>query len=268
MATDNSNNAPGTQAEMDDILSSIRSTMAEEGAKVGSGSADLIEAAAAQDAADEDILDLAETDMVAGDSGEEADELIDLDAFANSGEQKTVAPTDAAALAADILGEQAEIDEITAANKPADVVASASSGEAADEFDRLLAEISQEQQQQVVASEISKQALMDEEEPLGGLEDESSEENSDDVSEPVATENLAEAVTEELVTAAAPVMTSKGKASFDLGMVDGPNGVQIAFPAEVLAMALRPMVQEWLTKNLPAVVERLVKDEISKLTQN
>ncbi len=42
--------------------------------------------------------------------------------------------------------------------------------------------------------------------------------------------------------------------------------LQIGFPLEVLAEALRPMVKDWVEENLQEVVERLVREEIQKMT--
>lgn len=259
MATDTTQ--PADPAAMEDILSSIRTTMAEETAKVGSGSADLIDAAAEQDGAEDDVLELSASDMVASPaaSSDDIDELIDIAAFASSGEAKAVDAQTAAAMAADMLGESLPTEQV-AEVPPVETPVAAAGGEAADEFDRLLAEISQEQQQNVAASEVTKQALMDEEDPLG-----SEDVAAEDVAAAEVPVGLAEAVEEAAVAQLAPV--AAGAASFSLSSVQGPEGVQIAFPAEVLAMALRPMVQEWLSKNLPGVVEKLVKEEISKLTQ-
>lgn len=269
MASDTSSNANANpaQADMDDILSSIRSGVAEEGSKVGTGSADLIEAADADNGAEDDVLELSETDMVAvtepdlGGAAGAGEELIDLDAFGTSGEAKTLA------------GEANVADGLLTAEPAA--AAATGMGDAADEFDRLLAEISQEQQQQVVASKISKEELLAEEVPLGTEEPVAVEEPAEAVAEESAGELVAEAagdvdVTEEAAMAMTEsvVQATVGRARFELGAVQGPDGVQIAFPAEVLAMALRPMVQEWLSKNLPDVVEKLVKEEISKLAQN
>jgi hypothetical protein len=50
-----------------------------------------------------------------------------------------------------------------------------------------------------------------------------------------------------------------------LGIVSDVADLQVALPAEVLAAALRPLVQTWLEQNLAGVVERLVQAEISKL---
>lgn len=281
MANDNSSttNPYPAQAEMDDILSSIRSGVAEEGGKVGSGSADLIEASAAQEQADEDVLELSEADMVAeGVSANEPEELIDLETFGASGEAKTV--TDSGAAVA---------EELMQAEPVASAVA-----DAADEFDRLLAEISQEQQQQVVAAKISKEDLLAEDAPLGEDELEAGDAAPDVASaDEVLGENLLEGVAGktvdaapeagaaveavasvaasaavgEMAGAAAPAAVQAAVARFEVGAIQGPEGVQVAFPAEVLAMALRPMVQDWLVKNLPDVVEKLVKEEISKLAQ-
>lgn len=51
-----------------------------------------------------------------------------------------------------------------------------------------------------------------------------------------------------------------------------PSGVDIAFRSgttveDLVREALKPMLKEWLDSNLPALVESLVKKEISKLTQ-
>ena len=242
---------------MEDILSSIRSGVEDEQAKVGMGSADLIDAAAAQDGEEDDVLELSASDMVGSpaSAAQEVEELIDIAAFASSGEAKAVSGQDAAALAADILGEMGmdEAEPVIAA----EATPVATEGAAADEFDRLLAEISQEQQQNVAAAEVTKQALMDEEEPLG---------TEEVAAEPEA--GMAEAVETAAVAELGEMAAEHVGSGFTASTVEGPNGMQIAFPAEVLAMALRPMVQDWLAKNLPAVVEKLVKDEISKLTQN
>jgi uncharacterized protein len=253
------------QPAMEDILTSIRTSMAEETAKVGSGSSDLIDAAAAQDGED-DVLELSADDMVgAQDAASEDDELIDISAFGTSGEAKPVNGQSAADLVKDLLDEGGQGTDAQA-ETPADADAGA-----ADEFDRLLAEISQEQQQQVAAAEMTKQALMDEEAPLGeepaaevaGAEAVAVAETAPVVETPQLAETIEAAAVAELGAGVAGLAPS-----YSLSTVEGSGGVQVAFPAEVLAMALRPMVQDWLSKNLPGVVEKLVKEEISKLTQN
>lgn len=242
-------NVPQQEA-MEDILSSIRTTMAEETAKVGSGSTDLIDAAAKQDG-EEDVLELSPAEMVP-DSGQAVAEegLIDLEAFASKGESKPADPA--------TIGQAHE--ELTtpplAASEPDVAVAAAESAspeEAADEFDRLLAEISQEQENQVAAVEVHKQALLDDEEPLGAPAAVPAQPQIAQVAERVAVQALSGVIPATVTYAP-----------------DAAPGTlpQVAFPAEVLAMALRPMVQEWLTQNLPGVVEQLVKAEIDKLSQS
>ena len=47
----------------------------------------------------------------------------------------------------------------------------------------------------------------------------------------------------------------------------GPQGLQVAFPVEVLAEALRPLVKDWVENHLPDIVERLVREELAKLAK-
>jgi len=260
------------QEEMEDIMSSIRTTMNEEKTKVGSGSADLIDAAAAQDGAEDDVVELQAEDMVEAPAedvnGAEKEELIDIAAFASSGESK---PAEGAAVD---LGESEE-----SAATPEDAAkVEEEAKDAADEFDRLLAEISEEKQQKASEAEDKKRAFMAEEEALGGepaeekpvkedvagAEENAAAEAGADVagSEEQAEDSVSDdEVADELVEAVA----EEAAAGYTLQAVETAQGTQVALPAEVLAMALRPMVKDWLAKNLPEVVERLVKEEITKL---
>lgn len=65
------------------------------------------------------------------------------------------------------------------------------------------------------------------------------------------------------VAETAPVLDSSVQA---LPAIPSAKGLQVGFPVEVLAEALRPLVQEWVQENLPDIVERLVREEIQKLT--
>lgn len=253
------------QAAMEDILSSIRTTLAEETSKVGGGSADLIDAAAAQD----DVMELSADEMVpANGAAAESDELIDLEAFGSSGETKAADPASvgeaggelSAPPAAETPAVQPEVAAapVEAAPVAAPAAEAKESADAADEFDRLLAEISEEKEQTAASVEDAKKALLAEEEPLG-----TTEETVDVAAVAAVAEQLA---SEEISATEAPA-TDGGGAAYTLQTVQTGEGVQIALPAEVLAMALRPMVQDWLKANLPGVVERLVKDEISKMTR-
>jgi cell pole-organizing protein PopZ len=205
------------QAEMDEIISSIRTTLAEETAKVG----------AAQAAADSDVVELTAEEMVAvpatNGNTPHTDDLIDIAAFAQTGEsQKAVASAPPAV-------------EVPAPAAQPKVEAAAPQSQSADEFDKLLAQISDDQQKQVAVAEQQKQELMAEE-PFGEADPE--------------TPN------------ALPMAQGVPSIALNAG-----GGNQVALPVEVLALALQPMVQEWLKANLAQVVEKLVKDEISKLTQ-
>lgn len=250
------------QAEMEEIISSIRTTLAEETAKVGGSNADLIDAAAAED----DVLELTASEMVEASGTVSAvapEGLVDINAFASTGEAKPAQVAEA--LAVDLLGEplpvQVEAAPVSApvAFEPEPVVAVAEvaaeapkGGEAADEFDRLLAQISSEQKQQVAVAEEQKQALLAEEEPLGELPV---------LKSPSVEAGAALAVEDVAVQPAAQVL-------HDVPMMAASvSGNQVTLPAEVLAMALRPMVQDWLRQNLAGVVEKLVKDELAKMAQ-
>jgi uncharacterized protein len=219
-----------TQAELDDIMSSIRNSVEAESSKAPEGSADLIEQAAAEAAgaeqaeagADDEILELTTADM-------------------------TAAPT------------------VATASAVADVLGVPSTDDAADEFDKLLAEISAEKQTRAAEVAAVKEALLADIEPLG--------ETPQPAAAPV--EEMGEAATPDLAppTAAAPSHLpaaaepmALNSTIHEMGMVEGADGsMQLTLPPEVLAMALRPMVQSWLNANLAGVVERLVREEIAKL---
>ncbi|MFZ2619779.1 MAG: DUF2497 domain-containing protein [Alphaproteobacteria bacterium] len=65
--------------------------------------------------------------------------------------------------------------------------------------------------------------------------------------------------------AAQPALDNKKGKRMNLNAVPSSSGLQVAFPAEVLAEALRPLVHEWVSENLPEIVERLVREELRKL---
>lgn len=255
--------------DMDEILSSIRNGVEVEAAKVGE-SDDLITAAAAQDGPEiaheegavtasdiDDILELSSAEMVEDASPAAAgEEVIDLAAFAQSGAKQMVAApsaSDMAALAAELLGEDVGGDVGAMPVVEPEPVATPT---AEDDFDKLLAEISSDKEQKAVEADQKKQELLAEEDPLG------------DVNALLDEVNVAPVAIEDAVVMPEEPMSEASTAAYTLGMVEGTGGPQVAFPAEVLAMALRPMVQQWLSQNLPGIVDRLVKEEISKMTQN
>lgn len=60
-------------------------------------------------------------------------------------------------------------------------------------------------------------------------------------------------------------LESKVTSRVALKAVPAASGLQVGFPVEVLAEALRPMIADWVEENLPSIVEKLVKEELSKL---
>ena len=236
---------------MEAILTSIRSGV--EGAANGGG----------------DVVELAPDDIVedaAGTNGHavdvpDGDELIDINAFAMGGEEK---PAENVTAGADLLGENdvlpeaaAAVEDVPAAAAP--VVAPVASVDdskkaaAEDEFDKLLAELGSEEKAAVPEPVVASDPTLAPVEP-----------------EPVVEEVVPaeEAVAVEPIKAApVEIAVPANGARMVLPALEGVGGLQVAFPAEVLAAALRPMVKDWVAENLPAIVERLVKEEIGKLTQ-
>lgn len=238
---------------MEDILTSIRSGV--EGA--AAGTADVLELAP------DDILDDAGTNGHAnghavGTGGE--DELIDINAFAMHGEEKAAENV----AGGDVLGEadvpvEADEAQIVAeeakpslSSPPAPVAEEAKKAAAEDEFDKLLAELGGDEGTPEVVETAAPAPVMA---PVA-------------VDEPVEVAADVDAPAPAVAAVApADVVVPPAGARMVLPALEGVGGLQVAFPAEVLAAALRPMVKDWVAENLPAIVERLVKEEIGKLTQ-
>ncbi|MCP5405774.1 MAG: DUF2497 domain-containing protein [Pseudomonadaceae bacterium] len=273
-----------SQGSMENILTSIRDSVEQESAKVANG------------VPQEDVLELAVDDILdgAGDgetgaAAANGEEFVDIAAFAANGEE--VVNAGAPAADEDVLGEnmpipdeqnesgdvggadggESEASEEVSAVKEQEPSAAEASGEIApsapaegenDEFDKLLAELEQGGE---LPSEAVAEPAMEAEESVPVKEEESArvqEDAMEDVlagipaEENVETSPMMEAVVESV---AAGDMV-------ELAAIEGTGGLQVAFPAEVLAAALRPMVRDWVAKNLPAVVEKLVREEIGKLS--
>ncbi len=214
--------SPTSGQEIDDILTSIRESVAQESTKVGQGTNDLPDSDP-----DDDILELTAAEMAAP-----------------TPEQAATPAAAASEDTADVLG-----------------IPALPPSEAADEFDRLLAEIGQEKQQRAAVIEAQKEALLADIEPLGA-------ESAQPEATPPAPADFQSA------TDLASPLPSTAPGSFNpagatvVNTLETAAGMQLVLPAEVLAVALRPMVQGWLDANLPAVVERLVQAEIAKLNNN
>lgn len=226
---------------MENILSSIRDSVEQETAKVAAG----------------EVLALSVDDMLESDGIMEAEEeLIDINAFADSGAE-VAKPAESGG---DVLGVD---DVLPTVPSVAEAVAQADSGAgktggAEDEFDKLLAELGQDAP--AVEPDVS-----DVEEPVMQAPV-STEQTQDGMVETVMVEEPA-VVEPEFAAPAAVAAVTPAAAMVELPAIQGTGGLQVAFPADILAAALRPMVKDWVAQNLPAVVERLVREEIAKLGQ-
>jgi cell pole-organizing protein PopZ len=224
------------QTNMEEILTSIRTTLAEETAKAGTPAApaELVEVS------DEEVLALSEADVApSGEVEAPAEEIVDLTAF-GQGEMKMQSAADMPA-PTDVLG-QGEPEQPAAAPVVAPVPAAVApvtepavpapaptpaSAVTDDHLDKLISEISA-------------------------------------TPAPV----LASPAAAPTAPVAAPASSSAAPEMMPLGLVNDVADLQVALPAEVLAAALRPLVQTWLEQNLAGVVERLVQAEISKLAND
>lgn len=236
---------------------------------------------------DESVLDLTETEMVTAPESKEED-LIDIKSFDETGEIKPAEEGsellakaqhgDDDAIAALSQSLKAE-DEPEAPAAPQDFQAT----ESQDDVDALLNNIGQVAQE--TADDLSSKAEMLEQtsksyagKDFSGSaeyegEDEVSEtqtEESDEKPTAASFEDLAAAMANE-TKANEPQETivkqveQKVTERVALKAVPAATGLQVGFPVEVLAEALRPMIADWVEENLPSIVEKLVKEELSKL---
>jgi cell pole-organizing protein PopZ len=235
---------------MEDILTSIRTSVEEETAKVAGG-----------EGAAEEVLTLSDADILgeagAVGGGAPEDELIDIDAFANSGEAK---PATGVEVGADPLGVNAPAPaapvEAAPAAAPAAPAPAGGTDEvkaAEDEFDRLLAELETPPAPGAAPAAAPAPA------PAVAVDEVVAE-------DPAPAPAPVPAPAAPAPVAPAPLPVSSG-GRLELAAIQSVDGLQVAFPAEVLAAALRPLVKDWVAENLPAIVERLVKDEIAKISQ-
>lgn len=255
---------------MEDILASIRETVEEEVGKSNKPSAKA-ESVSASTAQEEDVMqglsalagleDEADTEIQTQTPKSEAldvleltevvspaEEHIDVEEFARSGELTN-----------------ADLDEVLASREAyqEDAPAKASAAEVEASDDDI---------------DVDIDSIMSE------LETDSSLPSEDDAASFIAQNNVEEAAvttnskTEESVSEPvlqAPVKASTEKVATEvaeevarkvfLPTTPSAKGLQVSFPAEVLAEALRPLVSDWINANLADIVERLVKEEISKL---
>lgn len=225
-------------ASMDEILSSIRSIVKEEEQRPGS-----------TPDADDDVWELTETvedETAAAEAPAAATEdFVDINAFAKSGESVAA---EAAAVNAARQQYESETAPVSEDQKPAAELPST---------DELLAEMANESLVDKAVAETAAAAEAAQASAPAAPEAAAEEETFEEV--PLAAKPQAEAP-------AAPVAASPlaGK-PVSLKAVPGAQGLQVAFPVEVLAEALRPMIKDWVEANLPTIVEKLVREELSRL---
>ena len=140
--------------------------------------------------------------------------------------------------------EDEDILELTEVVEDNTTRASAEAAEAAVDADAA-AEVSEEQPAAEPVAEAEVEAEAAEEQPA--------------VAEPEAAPEPAPA---------AAAATAAPEKRVHLNALPSAQGLQLAFPVEVLAEALRPLVRDWVSDNLPDIVERLVREELSKLVDN
>lgn len=254
------NNQPES---MEDILSSIRETVEEEAAAVSS------DAEASADDADIDAM-MAEQSAPEEESTTEepvaeepADDALDLSAMLEEDDEPQEA-AEAAATTEPVANHNVEevIDIETFNSTGKETTAPEVKAENARELYR-----GGEVDPEIMAQTNEVEQPPAEEEAVEAKPTEEIAESAEEtMAEPAVEAETTEV--EAVATAATEVLTKNVQVSPDavqLPTTPGADGLQVTFPVEVLATALRPLVKDWVAQNLPDVVERLVKEELSKL---
>lgn len=218
------------------------------------------EDAAKKETTTEDVLEL--TDVVEqGEGGSAAqDDLIDVNKFAQSGEileanegdvdasRKSYGADDSNEIDVDIDGIMNELEEEGEISSASELP----SEEDATSF--------------IAKNNLDKDETENTDDMMGESNDsdnsnasEVPQDNTTQAQAPVADDPIAKTVTQAAVHEVAQKVF--------LPTSPSAKGLQVSFPSEVLAEALRPLVSDWINQNLGDIVERLVKEEISKLVE-
>jgi cell pole-organizing protein PopZ len=202
---------------------------------------------------EEDVLEL--TDVVEqGDPADQGD-LIDVNKFAQSGEIS-----------------QANDSDVTASRESYGAAKSDSTDDDLEvDLDGIMNELEAEGEipsSSDLPSEADAASFIAENnvESDGSADDMMAESNDGDAPQTTTSEAvpvLSEDTVEKATQAAATEIAQK----VFLPTIPSAKGLQVSFPSEVLAEALRPLVSDWINQNLGDIVERLVKEEISKLVE-
>lgn len=251
-------------ASMEDILSSIRSIVKEEATKP------LVQntAKSATNDAEEDVLEL--TDVIEEGQSSKAqtadlkEEFVDVNAFAQTGEVK------AASDDKDKINESKQAVAEEQKNTPsteelmAEMKAQAEEAKSADKAD----EQSADQTGQESSPEPTEQPQTEASEADEVPKAEAAEEKPNNAEPEPAKEDDTDKPQADEAEAAPKAEPAKSKRPVSLKAIPAAQGLQVAFPVEVLAEALRPMIKDWVEENLPTIVEKLVREELSRLVDN
>ncbi|MDE0723806.1 MAG: DUF2497 domain-containing protein [Alphaproteobacteria bacterium] len=269
-----------TDESIEDILSSIRETVEEETSK---DEDDMDPEALAEQMLSEQV-DESVPDEPASDHGD-IDESLMSSTEVNAPSKKEAAGSfeaDMHPVEEDEVGgdEELDVDALVAETAPAAEEGSAEEGSDADEDDvlDLLDEVETDTDDDFVdvehfeetgESKPAQSSHVEEAQESYKADSAAEEEDVSGVLDELGAETVVEEVSDEAVLAAFKGAAASGAATSaeykHLNALPGAEGLQVGFPMEVLAEALRPLVKGWIQNNLPDIVERLVKEELEKL---
>ncbi len=210
-----------------------------------------------KDSMDDDILEL--TDVVDENSNEEG--LIDVNAFSNSGEMVSADKNSIDASRASYVEDELKDDDIDV-----DVESIMSEMKEDGDLPSEGEDLPSEDEATDMMSSIPDEDDTHEDNIEDMIGEESTAEDSmstDTVPTATAPTDAMAAATEKVVEHAVQEVAQK----VFLPTTPSAKGLQVSFPSEVLAEALRPLVTGWIEENLADIVERLVKEELSKLVE-
>lgn len=283
---------------MEEILSSIRETVEEEAAAAGRPSP-LVEEKDPEEVAMEAVLAEAGEEIPTDDTEENVpiaeEEALDLSAMLEEDEEEPVPVAEPAphpkSDAEDVIdiaafnatGEEMLADEEKAENAR-ELYRGGEAPDPAKDAAAYAADLSEEDKTSTgIDQDFTEEKEAKEEAVFQGEEEEVTLGGSPETGEPEAkTKTAAEEVFEEemtaqtateeqieevakVATAALTQTVAVSPNAIHLPTAPSADGLQVTFPVEVLAAALRPLVKNWVAANLPNVVERLVKEELEKL---
>lgn len=262
-----------TDESIEDILSSIRETVEEESTKDGD---DLDPEALAEQMLAEQADD--EEDETPAPDTNSPDDDIDESLMSATGIEASSSKDDFAMNDDDVdvdalLAEAAEEAEDGSESEATEAVSSAEEDDVLDLVDEVESDSTSSDDDFVDVEHFeetgeTKAAKKSEVSDAQKSYDEPAEEEDVDAA---LSDMGVEEITDEAVLAAfkgAAGGSAGGQADYvHLNALPGANGLQVGFPMEVLAEALRPLVKGWIQNNLPDIVERLVKEELEKLAE-